>query len=84
MNIYVAVVDSVGGRFRSRRPEGDYAAFIGDDRDDVIKRALVARQKWGCERYRVLVGELIGEAREPVQYEVVPISGRADDEEMPF
>ena len=43
------------------------------DRDEVIQRALRAREDWGREVYRVLVGVLDSEAREPVRYEVVPL-----------
>ena len=72
--LYVAVVDRPSDRFHSRRPHGDYAAFVGEDRDDVIQRALRAREDWGRELYRVLVGVLDAEAREPVRYEVVPLA----------
>lgn len=73
MTMFVAVIDRVDKR-PSRRPHGDFAAFIGPERQDVIRRALAARNEWGRDTYRVLVGELTGEAREPVQYEVVPLS----------
>ena len=73
--LYVAVVDRPSITFHSRRPHGDYAAFIGENRDEVIQRALRAREDWGREVYRVLVGVLDSEAREPVRYEVVPLAG---------
>jgi hypothetical protein len=72
--MYVAVVDRPSDRFRSRREYGDYSAFVGEDRDEVIQRALRAREDWGREVYRVLVGVLDSEAREPVRYEVVPLA----------
>ena len=72
--LYVAVVDRRCDSFRSRRPHGDYSAFIGEDRDEVIQRALRAREDWGRDTYRVLVGVLDSEAREPVRYEVVPLA----------
>ena len=75
--LYVAVVDRPSDRFRSRREHGDYAAFVGEDRDEVIQRALRARDDWGREVYRVLVGVLDSEAREPVRYEVVPLAADA-------
>jgi hypothetical protein len=75
--IYVAVVDRPSITFHSRRPHGDYAAFIGEDRDLVIQRALRAREDWGRDVYRVLVGVLDSEAREPVRYEVVPLAATA-------
>jgi hypothetical protein len=71
--LYVAVVDRRCDSFRSRRPHGDYSAFIGENRDEVIQRALRARDDWGREVYRVLVGVLDSQAREPVRYEVVPL-----------
>ena len=75
--LYVAVVDRPADGFRSRREYGDYSAFIGENRDEVIQRALRAREDWGREVYRLLVGILDSEAREPVRYEVVPLVGNA-------
>ena len=72
--LYVAVVDRRCDRFHSRRQHGDYSAFLGENRDEVIQRALRARDEWGREVYRVLVGVLDSEAREPVRYEVVPLA----------
>ena len=77
--LYVAVVDRRCDSFRSRRPHGDYSAFIGENRDKVIERALRARDDWGREVYRVLVGTLDSEAREPVRYEVVPLAANAQE-----
>jgi hypothetical protein len=75
--LYVAVVDRPADRFRSRREHGDYAAFVGEDRDEVIQRALRARDEWGRDVYRVLVGVIDSEAREPVRFEVVPLAVNA-------
>jgi hypothetical protein len=72
--LYVAVVDRPSDGFRSRREYGDYSAFLGENRDEVIQRALRAREDWGREVYRVLVGVLDSEAREPVRFEVVPLA----------
>jgi hypothetical protein len=77
--LYVAVVDRPSDRFRSRREHGDYAAFLGENRDEVIQRALRARDDWGREVYRVLVGVLDSEAREPVRYEVVPLASASPE-----
>ncbi len=77
--IYVAVVDRPSDGFRSRREYGDYSAFVGENRDEVIQRALRARDDWGREVYRILVGVLDSEAREPVRYEVVPLAANAAD-----
>jgi hypothetical protein len=73
--LYVAVVDRPSDGYRSRREYGDYSAFVGENRDEVIQRALRAREDWGRELYRVLVGVLDSEAREPVRFEVVPLGG---------
>ena len=75
--LYVAVLDRPADGFCSRREYGDYSAFIGENRDEVIQRALRARDDWGREVYRVLVGVLDSEAREPVRYEVVPLAASA-------
>ncbi len=75
--LYVAVVDRPSDQFRSRREYGDYSAFLGESRDEVIQRALRAREDWGHEVYRVLLGVLDSEAREPVRYEVVPLAANA-------
>ncbi len=77
--LYVAVVDRPADGFRSRREYGDYAAFLGENRDEVIQDALRARDESGREHYRVLVGVLDSEAREPVRYEVVPLAANAAD-----
>ena len=75
--LYVAVVDRPSDGFRSRREYGDYSAFVGENRDEVIKRALRAREDWGREVNRVLVGVLDSEACEPVRYEVVRLAANA-------
>jgi hypothetical protein len=75
--LYVAVVDRPADSFRSRREHGDYSAFLGENRDEVIQRALRAPDDWGHELHRVLVGVLDSEAREPVRYEVVPLTASA-------
>jgi hypothetical protein len=77
--LYVAVVDRPADGFSSRREYGDYAAFIGENPDEVIQRALRAREDWGREVYRVLVGVLDSEAREPVRFEVVPLAVAAPE-----
>ena len=77
--LYVAVVDRPSDGFRSRREYGDYSAFIGEDPDEVIQRALRAREDWGRELYRVLVGVLDSEVRESVRYEVVPLGAQASE-----
>ena len=77
--LYVAVVDRPSDGFRSRREYGDYSAFVGENRDEVIQRTLRAREDWGRELYRVLVGVLDSEAREPVRYEVVPLGAATSE-----
>ena len=77
--LYVAVVDRPSDRFSSRRQHSDYSAVVGENRDEVIERALRAREDWGRDVYRVLVGVIDSEAREPVRYEVVPLAGQAPE-----
>jgi hypothetical protein len=73
--LYVAVVDKETVDYRSARPRGDWAAFVDPDRDEAVGLALAARLRWGSH-YRVLVGELTGEAREPVQYNIVELDAQ--------
>lgn len=73
MILHVAVVDRPSSNYYSGRPEGDFAAFISEDKDDVIQRALVARNKWGRDRYRVPYGILDYEVTEPVKYKLVSL-----------
>jgi hypothetical protein len=77
--LYVAVVDRPSDGYRSRREYGDYSAFVGENRDEVIQRALRAREDRGRELYRVLVGVLDSEAREPVRYEIVPLAAATSE-----
>ena len=77
--LYVAVVDRPSDGYLSRREYGDYSAFIGENREEVIQRALRAREDWGREVYRLLVGILDSEAREPVRYEVVPLAAATSE-----
>ena len=77
--LYVAVVDRPSDGFRSRREYGDYSAFVGESRDEVIQCALRASEDWGREVYRVLVGVLDSEARQPVRYEIVPLAPTASE-----
>ncbi len=37
--------------------DGDWNSFIGEDRDEVVNRAIKARDKWG-NGYSILVGVL--------------------------
>lgn len=76
--LYVAVVDRPSDGFRSRREYGD-SAFVGESRDEVIQCALRASEDWGREVYRVLVGVLDSEARQPVRYEIVPLAPTASE-----
>jgi hypothetical protein len=77
--LHVAVVDRPSDGFRSRREYGDYSAFVGENRDEVIQRALRAREDWGRDVYRVLVGVIDSEAREPVRFEVVPLDSNTSE-----
>lgn len=72
--LYVAVLDRPSDTFQSRRTHRPEAfAFVGKDRDEVIQRAFRARNVWGRDTYRVLVGVLDSEMRDPVRYEVAPL-----------
>lgn len=78
--VYVAVVDAARSvldkdvpLWRSRNPSNDWSAFTGNHRDTVVARALEARNSWGRARYRVLTGELTGEAVESPNWEVKPL-----------
>lgn len=70
--LFVAVVLRQD-REPSRRSGGDWAAFVGSDQEQVIERALVAKQKWNTALdapYTVYVGELAFEAVEPRAYKL--------------
>ncbi len=57
-------------RYQSRQSVA--GTLVGTDRDALIRRALEVRRKMG-EGYRILVGELTVEVREPVTFEETPL-----------
>lgn len=59
---YVAVVCTNSDI--SARELGDFSCFVGESKDNVITRALQARERWitpqiGASPYKVLVGRLV-------------------------
>ena len=78
MPLWVAVIDRPLDRpgQGSNRPDGEWAAYIDTDRHALIRKALDQRRRWSRvgRQYRVLVGTLSSEAREPISYEEIPLS----------
>lgn len=59
---YVAVVCTSSDI--SARELGDFSCFVGESKENVITRALQARERWssphiGASPYKVLVGRLV-------------------------
>lgn len=79
MLVAVVYIDK-HGPFKSGRPDGDYASFVGPD---AVARAVEAAKRWEDEfnkanpfcpiakKYRVLVGELTQKAVTESQVKVV-------------
>jgi len=73
--IYVAVICKKLWE-RSTRDHGDWASFIDKNKNNVITKALKARNEWerkGYGPYIILVGTLEEEATIPANYELRPI-----------
>jgi hypothetical protein len=74
--LYVAVVVS-GSQIRCgvmescRVPFGDWASFIGNDKDEVVRRALEAVRKWG--QYQIWIGTLTDEVVVPTNFKLVKL-----------
>ncbi len=76
--LHVAVVMPIPDADR-RSGDSERASFVGHDRDHVIRKALVARKKWG-PGYGVFVGILTLQASTPEpQFELTPVR---DPEEL--
>lgn len=87
MKVYVAVIVVAnnagfriveGKQLRSQRPEGDWFSFIHTNKKEAMRLATAAMHKWNGtssagHTYRVLVGELSGEAK--INFSVVKIKG---------
>jgi hypothetical protein len=68
----------------SHRPEGDWASFVSDTKEDAITKAITSAQEWGREfsdsinarrgPYQILVGELTHEAQVPTNYRLVSLA----------
>lgn len=68
---YVAVVCTdadISARF-----DGDYACFLGPTKQNVIVRAMRAREKWGVKLYRILVGRITEHAEADMNYVLRPL-----------
>lgn len=75
VSLFVAVVVRADGS-PSKRTEGDWASFIGADRNLVVSRALAAVRKWengSFGQYEVQVGELTQRAVSNVAFELKPL-----------
>jgi hypothetical protein len=74
--VYVAVV-MTANKVTSDRPEGDWAAFVGENKDDVINRAVKAKTKWELPGtygpYVILVGKLTELAVPVSQFQLKPL-----------
>lgn len=86
LKLFIAVVVNMTTNLdhaviHSLRNRGDWASFVGTDRDAVIEEAVESCHAWSApggngygHKYRVLVGELTGAAVTPTRFEVVPLS----------
>lgn len=71
--LHVAVVCRSGEEC-SRRPDGDWASFVGSNRDQVVRRAFKAIETYSNGKdYDVLVGELTSKAVAPIKFELVKL-----------
>jgi hypothetical protein len=73
--IYVAVVCKPPWT-RSERTHGDWASFIDKNKNNVITKALKARNEWerkGFGPYTILVGNITEEAVLPQDYTLQPL-----------
>lgn len=63
----------------SNRTKGDWASFVGTDRDLVIRKAREATLEWNQGEYApnapytILLGTLTSEVKFPINFEVVPL-----------
>lgn len=76
--IYVAVVCKDTTSLRSLRQDGDWACFLGNNRDEVIRKALKAASGWSeknnyYRNYIVLVGKITGQAKRKTEWEFIKI-----------
>lgn len=67
---YVAVVMSPSRP--SRRPKGDWSAFTGNSKRQVVAKALDAARSWGVG-YEVWVGRLTHRVEVPTSYTLVAL-----------
>lgn len=80
--LHVAVVISDGfcrknhdGDFMSKRPRGDWGAFINPDKATVIKQAQDAAEEWSHQygAYKILIGTLTNKIHQPVMWREEPL-----------
>lgn len=75
--VYVVVVmrsitAPLGGIVLScRAPFGDWSSFVGEDRDEVVGRAMEAVRKWG--QYEIWTGTLTGKVVVPTNFKLVAL-----------
>lgn len=85
MTLHVAIVGNFDGlsKTRSHRSQGDWAAFVAENEEEAVNRALEARDLWrsATREYRVYVGTVTGEVQTPRRYRVVSLE--LPDDEWP-
>ena len=59
--------------FSSSRNDGDWSSIVGADYQAVIQQALRLVDRWGSDKYEVLVGEIGARLERPMQYREVPL-----------
>jgi len=81
---FIAVVTSTEAG-NSKRPFGDFSAFVDETKDAAIAHAINARKAWqenGKSIYRILVGELTEEVTIPIKYSLTPLTWRAANPQL--
>jgi len=79
--LHIAVVISEGfcrnsgGNYMSKRPRGDWAAFINTDKNAVIVQAQNAGREWENQYgpYKILTGTLTNKVLTPVLWREEPL-----------
>jgi hypothetical protein len=73
--LYIAVVitpEAAQNDYVSGRNQGDWAAFVHENQDVAVERALTAARRWSYRDYKVMVGKLTGSVHSRPEYVVVP------------
>lgn len=79
--LHIAVVISEGfcrdpkGNYMSKRPRGDWAAFINIDKNAVIAQAQNAGREWENQygAYKILTGTLTNKIHQPILWREEPL-----------